>query len=177
MEKTITTIVGTIDKTNEAVGKATSWLNLVMVLLTFVIVVMRYLFNQGNIAMQESVVYMYAFVFMLGAGYTFLKDGHVRVDIFYKRRTPVGQAWINLIGGFTLLLPTCGFIFFVSLPYVLASWSLFEGSVEVGGLNLVYILKTVILLMAFLLALQGVSSMLKSYLVISGKSTPEKPNA
>ena len=71
-----------IDAANSVIGRTTAWLALIMVLVQFVVVMMRYVFGVGSIMMQESVIYMHAFLFMLGAGYTLLQGGHVRVDIF-----------------------------------------------------------------------------------------------
>ncbi len=155
-----------VDSLNEGVGRAVSWLTLVMVLVTFTVVVLRYLFNMGWIAMQESVTYMHAMVFMLGAAYTLKHSGHVRVDLIYRSRNPRTQAWIDLFGSALLLLPVCLFIAWVSWEYVAASWSVFETSPEAGGIPAVFLLKTVILVMATLMILQGVSQFLRSLLHI-----------
>ena len=75
-----------------------SWLTLAMVVLTFAIVVLRYGFNQGWIWLQESVTYLHAMVFMVAAAWAFQTDDHVRVDIFYRDRSPRYKAWVNLLG-------------------------------------------------------------------------------
>jgi TRAP-type mannitol/chloroaromatic compound transport system permease small subunit len=161
-------IIKTIDGINEWIGRTVSWLTLVMVLITFVIVILRYLFNIGWIAMQESVTYMHALVFMLGGAYTLLHNGHVRVDIFYQGMSHRGQAWANLIGTLFLLLPLCGFICWVSWEYIAASWSVMETSQEAGGIPAVFLLKSVIPVMAALMVLQGISLALSSLLTIMG---------
>jgi len=115
---------------------------------------------------------MHALVFMLGAAYTLRHDGHVRVDIFYQQRTPRARAWINLAGTLLLLMPVCGFIIISSLDYVAAAWSIREGSREAGGLDGVFLLKTVIPVMGGLLLLQGCSLVLHSVLVIRGELQP-----
>lgn len=94
-----------IDRLNEAIGKAVSWLTLAMVLVTFAAVVLRYGFSLGWIWLQESYIWMHGIVFMLGAGYTLLHDGHVRVDLFYRDARPRYKAWVNLAGSVVLLLP------------------------------------------------------------------------
>lgn len=160
-------LVNIIDAMTEALGKLIAWLTLVMVLLTFTIVVLRYGFNLGWVAMQESVLYFHGVVFMLGAGYTLKHDGHVRVDIFYQRFSVKQKAWVNLIGGLTLLLPVCIFIFFISIDYVLAAWQVLERSSEAGGLPLVYVNKTLILALAITLICQGIAEVLRNFLVIS----------
>ena len=160
-------LAASLDRLAEATGRIIAWLTLAMVLITFGVVVLRYLFNSGSIALQESISYLHAAVFMLGAAYTLRHDGHVRVDIFYQRCSPVARAWIDLLGTVLLLFPVCGFIFASSLDYVSASWAIHEGSREAGGLNGVFLLKTAIPVMA-LLILQGCAMVLRSLLVIGG---------
>lgn len=157
-----------IDALSEWTGRAVAWLTLAMVLVTCVVVVLRYAFNLGWIAVQEAITYLHAVVFMLGAAYTLRHDGHVRVDIFYRRFSPRGQAWVDLLGTLLLLTPVCVFILWVSWDYVAASWSLREGSRDTGGLPLVYLLKSVIPLMALLLLVQGFAQALRSLLVLLG---------
>ena len=118
----------TLDGLNEWIGRAVSWLSLLMVLVTFAVVVLRYAFDTGWIAMQESVTYMHAVLFLAGAAYTLKHQGHVRVDVFYRRFSPRGRAWVDLFGGLLLLLPVCLFIFYMSWDYVVQSWALQEGS-------------------------------------------------
>jgi len=165
---TLARIARLIDQLSEWTGRAIAWLTLGMVLVTFAVVLLRYLFNTGWIAMQESITYMHALVFMLGAAYTLSHDGHVRVDIFYQKFGPKGRAWVDLLGTLLLLLPVTVFIAWVSWEYVAASWELKEGSREAGGLPWVYLLKTAIPLMAVLMLLQGVSLALRAVLVLQG---------
>jgi TRAP-type mannitol/chloroaromatic compound transport system permease small subunit len=138
-----------------------------MVLVTFAVVVLRYLFDLGWIAMQESVTYMHATVFMLAAAYTLKGDGHVRVDIFYRRFGVRGRAVIDLIGSLLLLLPVMGFIFLMSWDYVMESWRVMEGSREAGGLPFVYLLKSLIPLMAALFIVQGSAVIIRSLLTLT----------
>ncbi len=155
-----------IDAITELLGKAVSWLTLLMVLLTFGIVVLRYGFNLGWIAMQESVLYFHGLVFMLGAAYTLKHDGHVRVDIFYQRYSVKQKAYLNLFGSLILLLPVCVFIFFISFNYVESSWQIMESSSEAGGLPLVYLNKSLILLLAVSLSLQGLAEIFRNLLTL-----------
>ncbi len=163
-----------IDGLNEWCGRSVAWLTAGMVLVTFLVVVLRYVFNLGWIAMQESVTYMHAVVFMLGAAYTFKHDGHVRVDIFYRRLSPRGKAWVDLLGALLLLFPTFGFIFWVSWEYVATSWSLLESSRETGGLPGVFLIKTLIPLTAALFLLQGLALAARSLLVLAGAVDAEQ---
>lgn len=159
-------IIQAIECLNEWIGRAVSWLTLTMVLVTFLIVVLRYAFNLGWIAMQESVTWMYALVFLLGAGYTLKHDAHVRVDILYQRCSQTTRAWIDLFGAVLLLLPVCALILWTGWEYVTNSWAMGEGSREAGGLPGLYLLKTTILLMSVLLLLQGIAMGLRSVMTI-----------
>lgn len=148
---------------NEWTGRGLAWLTLLMVLAMFFIVVMRYAFDWGSIAFQESVIYMHAIVLMLGAAYTLKHGGHVRVDIFYRQASNRRQGWVDTAGLALLLIPTGVFIFWVSWDYVAASWSLREASREAGGLPIVYLLKSLMLLAALLLLLQSLSELTKAW--------------
>jgi TRAP-type mannitol/chloroaromatic compound transport system permease small subunit len=162
------------DRSNEAIGRSISWLTLAMVVVTFLIVILRYMFNLGWIAMQESVTYMHAFVFMLGAAYTLKHDGHVRVDIFYVKASKRARAWVDLLGSLILLIPMMVFIFVISWDYVAESWRLLEESPETGGLPLVYLLKTAILALGALMTLQGLGQAIHNALFLMGiEAEPE----
>ena len=152
------------DRISQAVGKAASWLTLFMVLLTAVIVILRYVFDAGMIWMQESVTWMHAAVFMLGASYTLLHEEHVRVDIFYRNMSVRRQAIVDLVGVILFLLPLCGYLAFVAYDFAAASWSIRESSREPGGLAypMIPILKSMVVAMPVLVALQGVSLMMRS---------------
>ena len=145
-------------------GRLTAWLTLLMVIITFVVVVMRYAFDAGLIWLQESVTWMHAVVFMIGAAYTLRREEHVRVDIFYRDMSPVRRAWVDLLGVLMFLLPLCGFLAVKALDFVSLSWALREASRESGGLPypLIPILKSVLVVMPIAVALQGVSLALHS---------------
>lgn len=160
-----------IDCINAAIGRAVSWLVLGMVLVTFLVVIFRYLFNTGWIAMQESITYMHALVFMIGASYTLQREGHVRIDIFYGSMSARKKAWVNLAGTLILLIPMFVFIIWVSWDYVMNSWHNLEGSPEAGGIPAVFLLKTVILVMPALMLLQGVGIITRSLSVLLKKGT------
>ena len=167
-DRALLPIARVLEVVSEGVGQLVSWFSLAMVLVTFAVVVLRYAFDLGSIAMQESVTYMHAVLFLAGASYTLRHHGHVRVDIFYRRFSERARAWVDLLGGLLLLLPVCLFIFFESWGYVADSWEIQEGSREAGGIEGVYLLKTMILVMAFLLVLQGTASILRSRLLLGG---------
>ena len=152
-------------------GRTVSWLSLVLVLVTFMIVVLRYVFDTGSIALQETTTYLHASIFLVGMAYTMQHNAHVRVDIFYSQYSQCGKAWIDLFGVVFLLLPVMLFISWISWSYITASWSVFEGSREAGGLPGVFLLKSLILLMTFLLILQAFSQMARNIETILHKKS------
>ncbi len=160
-----------IDRISTWLGKAASWLTLLMVLVTFVIVVMRYVFDAGLIWLQESVTWMHAVVFMVGAAYTLQQEEHVRVDVFYRSMSATRKAWVDALGVVLFILPLCTFLVWKSYDFVAVSWSIHEASRESGGLPypLVPLLKCALLLMPVAVALQGVSMLLRSVATIRGR--------
>ena len=170
-------LVRIVDAINDVLGRAISWLTLVMVLVQFAVVVMRYVFGLSSIYMQESIVYMHAIVFLSAAGYTLLHDGHVRVDIFYGSASERSRAWINLIGVILLLWPMAVTTLLASWGYVLASWKVFEVSPEGAGLPLIFLLKTFIWVFAIVLILQGISLAIRSLAVLRGMEASSTPGS
>lgn len=163
-----------VDRINERIGAAISWLTIAMVVLTFMIVLMRYLLDVGWIAVQESVTYMHAMVFMLGSAYTLKHEGHVRVDIFYQKATLRTRAWVDLLGSLILLIPTMLFILYMSWDYVSDSWMLLEDSAETGGLPAVFLLKGNIVLLPILMIMQGLAQAAHNALFLMGVETPSE---
>lgn len=161
-----------IDAFTNCLGRSIAWLALGMVLLQFSVVVLRY-FLLGSIALQESVVYLHAALFMLACGYALQQDAHVRVDIFYQHFGPRTKAWINLLGSLLLLIPVALLIAYVSWDYVSAAWLSWEKSREAGGLPLVWALKTLILLLPLSLLLQGIAEILRACLLLRGEAAPQ----
>lgn len=165
---TVSSISAAIDIINKKIGEWVSYFTFLMAAITFVVVILRYGFNLGWIAMQESVVYLHAAVFLLGSAYTLQHDGHVRVDVFYRRFSEKRKALVNLVGTLFLLLPVMLFITLVSWHYVLESWQTLEGSMESGGLPFLYVLKSFILLFSITMLLQGISEVIKQSLILMG---------
>lgn len=155
-----------IDKLNEWIGNAVAWLVLLMVLGTLYNVVARYFFEQYSIPLGEAVIIMNAMVFMLAAPLLLRLDQHVRVDVFYSRFSPRGKAVVDLFGTLFLLFPLCGFILFYSWHYVVSSWQQHEESAQTGGLPALYLVKSLIIVMAVLLILQGISILVYKWRVI-----------
>lgn len=166
--RNLTLLADRLEAVNERVGRALAWLAAAMVAVMFAVVVLRYVFDLGWIAMQESVSYMHALLFTLGAAYTLRHDGHVRIDIFYQRLTARQRAWVELVGTLGLLAPTAGAIIYLSWGYVVQSWLLLEGSDASGGLPGVFLIKTALVVMPALLLLQGAAQALRSAVTLTG---------
>jgi TRAP-type mannitol/chloroaromatic compound transport system permease small subunit len=160
-----------LDRISSITGKLTAWLTLFMVIVTFIVVIMRYVFDAGLIWVQESVVWMHAVVFMLGAAYTLHAEEHVRVDIFYRTMSERRRAWVDLVGVIVFLMPLCVFLAWASFDFVTQSWRIGESSRESGGLPYPFVplLKSVLLLMPVAVALQGASLCLKSVRTLQGR--------
>mgnify|MGYP001548858113 CR=1 FL=1 len=160
-----------LDKISIVSGRITSWLTLAMVIVTVIVVVMRYLFDAGAVWLQESVVWMHAVVFMIGAAYTLQQDEHVRVDIFYRDMTQRRRAVIDLLGTLLFLLPLCVFLGYKAWDFVVVSWQLAESSREPGGMPYPFIplLKSVLLVMPLLLVLQGVAILIRALRTLRGR--------
>lgn len=162
-------IESVINSTNEWLGRIVAWFILAMVIITFFNVVMRYGFNFGLIAIQESVIYLHSFVFMIAIAYTYRHNEHVRVDIFYSKYSSTQKAWVDLAGTILLLFPFCIYLIVTSWGYAANSWALLEGSREAGGLPFLFILKTLVPLMPALLLLQGIATVCHSLSIIKNK--------
>jgi TRAP-type mannitol/chloroaromatic compound transport system permease small subunit len=158
-----------IDALNARFGQACAWLTLFLVLGTAVVVVLRYGFGIGATALQEAVLYAHALVFMGAAAWVLQRNGHVRVDIFYQGFSARRQALVEILGTLFFLLPLCLFLGWASWDYVANSWSTLEGSSESGGLKFVYLQKSIILVLVVSLVLQGVSDVIKSVLLFTGR--------
>lgn len=163
-----------IDIFNEWIGRGTAWIALALVLVVFVDVVMRYLFKTSFVFTQELEWHLFAFIFLIGAGYTLLHDGHVRVDIIYQRLGGKGRAWINLLGVLFFLIPGCLMVITTSWKFTLNSFSMMEGSPDPGGIPFRFLVKGTIPAGFVLLLLQGLSLGIHSLLQLLGKEPFEK---
>lgn len=137
-----------------------------MVIITCIVVVLRHVFSIGSIALQESVTYMHALVFMMGAAYALKTGDHVRVDIMYRRFSSQTRAWIDALGSLLFALPVMLFIGFGSWDFVKESWRISEGSNDSGGLAGVYLLKSLLLVMAFCVSAQAIAELLRNLMVL-----------
>ena len=162
------TAASTIDRFSRLLGHVTAWLTLAMVVVTFGVVVLRYALDLGFIWLQESVTWMHAAVFMLGAAYTLQMNEHVRVDVFYREFGPRRRALVDLTGVVLFLLPMTAFLAWSAWDFVAASWSLREHSRESGGLPypLIPLMKSILVVMPLTLALQGLSIALRALVTL-----------
>ena len=168
----IIVLVRSIDSLNDWVGRTISWLTVIMVAIVFFVVVLRYLFSVGWIAMQETYVWMHGTIFMLAAAYTFLHDGHVRIDIFYRDARQTYKSLVNILGCLFFVLPVLWIVGSKGLPFVERSWGRLESSAEAGGLPGLYFFKTIILVFCFLFSLQAISLTLRSIAELLGREIP-----
>ena len=161
--------VRAVDWLNEQVGRLAAWLTLATVLICATVVVLRYGLSEGFVWMQELYVWTGGAIFMLGAGYTLLHDGHVRVDIFYARASEKRRALIDLFGTLVFLLPWLILVFVVAWPYVRSAWLISEASSQSDGMPGLYLFKGVLLVFCVLLGLQGLATIGRSILVLTGR--------
>jgi TRAP-type mannitol/chloroaromatic compound transport system permease small subunit len=166
------TLADRLDALNRWTGRTVRWLALAMVLVQFVIVLMRYLFGISYIFASESVLYMHAALFMLGAGYTLLVDGHVRVDIFYARWSTRRRARLDAAGAVLLLLPSMLLLAWVTWPFVRNSWAILEGPLSVGGIPASFLLKTMIPLFCALLVVQALAGLARDLVCLREPDAP-----
>lgn len=168
-----------IDEISEKSGRALYWLTLGMVAVGAFNAIARYMDRYTGLGLSSNMWielqwYLFSLVFLLGAAYTLKYDDHVRVDVLYSQLSRRGKAWINLLGTTLFLLPFCGVVLWMSIPFVSNSWAILEASSDPGGLPR-YPIKTVIPLALLLVMLQGVSLMIREVAVLRGVEVEEAP--
>lgn len=167
MQDFLLSIKNIIDRINEQIGRAASWLTALLVVLVCYDVLTRYLLNETRAWIMELEWHLFALVFLLGAAYALKHDKHVRVDLFYAKFTKREKAWVNLIGGLLFLIPWCLMVIYWSFDYAQLSYAVKEGSPDPGGLPARYIIKFAVPFGIGLLCLQGVSTVIKSIFVLN----------
>lgn len=166
-----------IDRMNTVIGRGACWLLVIMVVAQFTVVLSRYIFGYGSVWLQEALIYMHGYLFMLAAAFTLRRDGHVRVDLFYRTATARTKALVNLVGSVVFLLPMCAIIAVYCWPYVYQSWLIGEGSRESSGIQALFLLKSAILMFAVQMALQGAALVIHSILALRGWSAAQPHQA
>jgi TRAP-type mannitol/chloroaromatic compound transport system permease small subunit len=166
-------LIKKISTLNQLIGQIAAWLIFVMMLISFTVVILRYGFGLGSIALQEAVSYCHAFAFLLGAAYTLEQDEHVRVDIFYHRFSENNKAWVNAFGTLVFLMPFCCFLLFSSWHMFESSLAIRESSPEPGGIPFLYLFKGLIPLAMFLLLLQALALLFQSTIKLVVRQGPK----
>ena len=162
-------IANTFDSINKYTGYLCAFLVVLMTVNVFIVVFLRYLFGISFIWLQETYVWMHAYIFMAGAGFTYLNDAHVRIDIIYRSSSKVYKAIVDLVGNIFLLMPFLYIIWSYSFPFVYKSFQINEVSREAGGLPMLFLLKAAILIFAFLLFIQALSKLINNFIIIYQK--------
>ena len=157
-----------INRFSDLLGKIAALLFILLLLNVFYDVIMRYLFNDVSIGMQELEWHLYATIFLLGVPYALFKEGHVRVDIIYEGLSPKRQALIDLLGTLFLLLPFTILVAKYGIDFTLESFDLGERSGDPGGLPYRWLIKAVIPFAFIMMTVSGVGLMLKSINTLRG---------
>ena len=150
-----------IDKLTNNITNGLLYILIVLIVLVFSTVFFRYVFNMSYIIIQEIIMYLHALIFMFGISYALKENSHVKIDVLYNTLNKRIQRVISIAGLVSFILPTALFIIYISINMVIQSWVILEGSSEAGGLNLVFILKSLIPISGVLIFLQGISELIK----------------
>lgn len=150
-----------VDRLVELIGEYFSWLWLVLLVVIITNVVLRYVFSQGMIELEELQWYLYAAAWLVGLSYTFVSDGHVRVDVVSEMLSRRAQLWLELFGLTILFMPFVLFVLYYSLPFVSLSWMTGETSTSANGLPARWLVKGCLTFSFGLLFLVGLSRMVK----------------
>tara|TARA_B100000941_G_scaffold62431_1_gene41290 strand:- start:27573 stop:28067 length:495 start_codon:yes stop_codon:yes gene_type:complete len=136
---------------------------IIMIAILIIIILGRYFFAWGSVAIQEFVMYLHATIFMLGISYVCRDRSHVSIDILSRNYSENKRIKISIFFDLIFLIPFSVFVIYISLDMVFASWDIFEGSGESGGLDYVYLLKSLIPIAGILMFLSGISNLLDNF--------------
>ena len=156
-----------IDALNEKIGVICNWLVLLACVVSAGNAMVRYAYDSSSNAWLEVQWYMFAVIVMFGAAYTLKRNEHVRVDILYMTLSRRGQLWVDILGALVFLLPTCAILAWLSWPFFMQSFNVYEHSSNAGGL-LRWPIKLVLPLGFALVALQGLSELIKRVAFLNG---------
>ncbi len=167
-----------INRFSELLGLLAAILMVLLVFNVFYDVVMRYLFNDVSIGMQEMEWHLFASIFMLGVPYALRTEGHVRVDVFYERLSRNKRAIIDIFGTLVLLLPFSLLVGWYGIDFAKEAYEINEASGDPGGLPYRWIIKAVIPFAFFAMAVSGIGLLLKSINTLRGlhDDEPEEPH-
>ncbi|MFU8865712.1 MAG: TRAP transporter small permease subunit [Rhodobacterales bacterium] len=161
-------VIRFLDRVTISFAKLVALLIIPMVLLVFANALLRYVFGFGSVWLYEAVIYCFVLVMAGLAGWTLTANEHVRVDIVYAAMPPRVQGLIDLLGAVLLMGPFLWLMWDRSLPYVSRSWKMREGSMEISGIPYVWLLKTSLLIFVAVLAIAGLSFVLRAVMKLTG---------
>jgi TRAP-type mannitol/chloroaromatic compound transport system permease small subunit len=167
--RALASIVRVISRLNGIIGAILSFLSLAIVLVCFCVVLLRYGFRTGSVPLQDLYVWLNGVMFMGIAGYALLKDGHVRVDIFYREASKRRRAQIDIAGSLLFIAPFLVLLTLYAWPYVSRSWAMAESSPNFGGLPGLFLLKSFLLVFVGVVGLQAVALSGRGILVLAGR--------
>ncbi len=163
MEQKTNRLLSWIDRLNALAGGLASSLTALLVLLVVIDVLTRYLLSDSAAWVMELEWHLFALIFLLGSGYAFQHNRHVRVDLFYGRFSPRDKALVDFVGALVFLLPWSALLVYVGTNYAYESYIIDEGSPEANGLSNRWMIKFAIPIGATLLFLQGLASLLRAW--------------
>ena len=158
---------GVIDNINLRLGKATTWLILIVVVISAGNAVMRYAINWSSNGLLEIQWYLFSAIFLLCSGYVLLNNEHIRIDVIAGRLSPRAQNWIDVFGILVFLLPMAMITLYLSWPVFINAWDSGEGSPNPGGL-IRWPVRLMMPVGFLLLTLQGFSELIKRVAFLTG---------
>ena len=170
--RSLLTLARAIDALNDRVGRAVSWLVLAAVLVSAGNALARYGLDLSSNAWLEIQWYLFSAIFLVASGWALQRNAHVRIDVLSARCSPRARAWIDLLGGLLFLMPMALLVLYFSWPMFVQSYVGHEISSDAGGL-VRWPVKLLIPLGFALLALQGVSEVIKRIAFLGG--TADEP--
>ncbi|MBL9057387.1 MAG: TRAP transporter small permease subunit [Rhodobacteraceae bacterium] len=163
-----------IDRFNEAIGKAVTWLIFIAIMVSATNAVVRKVFNTSSNAWLELQWYLFGAAFMLAAAYTLKQNEHIRIDIFYGTRSRRTQHWIDLFGHVFFLMPFVVLMSFMLVPYAWRAYEIGQVSTNSGGL-IIWPARAILAAGFILLVLQGISEIVKKIAVMRGEMEDPTP--
>jgi TRAP-type mannitol/chloroaromatic compound transport system permease small subunit len=167
--------VRAVDRMNAIVGNVVAWMTLGTVLVCFATVYFRYALDSGFIWMQEAYIWQHATVIFLGAGYTLLHNGHVRVDIFYAQMPARRRAMVDILGTLLFMAPFLWVMLDKSWGFFWTSYVGDERSQQPDGLQNLWILKSMLVWFCVVVGLQGLATIARSILFLGGDTKYAPP--
>ena len=171
-----TAISWSLDLAVRKIGDWVSWLWAILVLIIVTNVVLRYVFGEGRVELEELQWHLYAFGFLVGLSYCMVSDGHVRVDIFHSKFRPGTRAWVEFLGILFFLAPFVTLVLVYGIPFVIQAFEVMEGSDAPGGLPYRFIVKSALVIGFLLLAIVAFSRLTRATALLFGFPRPYRPH-